>query len=194
MRGDDILQSIMLWIIALAIAALTIAAVVIVRRGLVRLNDDRRQAWAALEAQLAKREELMDRIVQLCARLLHEEHEAIERVTQAVGAVQAAARGQDIPALAAAEKSHQAAVATLFALTGNYPQLTGSQAFAALRDRVVTLDARVSERREQYNLAASMLNMRCSAFPHRFVARSAGVHPAALLGFGDGAPGHAAPP
>lgn len=194
MRGDDILQSIMLWIIALAIAALTIAAVVIVRRGLVRLNDDRRQAWAALEAQLAKREELMDRIVQLCARLLHEEHEAIERVTQAVGAVQAAARSQDIPALAAAEKSHQAAVATLFALTGNYPQLTGSQAFAALRDRVVTLDARVSERREQYNLAASMLNMRCSAFPHRLVARSAGVHPAALLGFGDSAPGHAVPP
>ena len=186
MRADDILEPVMLWIIALAIAALTIAAVIIVRRGLVRLNDDRQRAWAALVAQLAKREELMAQIVRLCARLLHEEHEAI-------GAVQATARGQDIPALAAAEKSHQAAVATLFALTGNYPQLTGSQAFAALRDRVATLDARVSERREQYNLAASMLNMRCSAFPHRLVARSAGVHPAALLGFGDSAPGHVVP-
>ena len=184
MRADDILEPVMLWIIALAIAALTIAAVIIVRRGLVRLNDDRQRAWAALVAQLAKREELMAQIVRLCA---------IERVTQAVGAVQATARGQDIPALAAAEKSHQAAVATLFALTGNYPQLTGSQAFAALRDRVATLDARVSERREQYNLAASMLNMRCSAFPHRLLARSAGVHPAALLGFGDSAPGHVVP-
>jgi LemA protein len=181
----------MLWIIALVIAALFAAAAITIRRGLIRLSGDRRQAWAALEAQLAKREELLSRIVELCARLLHEEHEAIERVTQAVGAVQAAARGEDIPALAAAEKSHQAAVATLFALTGNYPQLTGSKAFAALRDRIATLDARVAERREQYNLAASMLNMRCSAFPHRLVARSAGVHPAALLGFGDSAPGHA---
>jgi LemA protein len=181
----------MLWIIALAIAALIVAAVITTRRGLIRLSDDRQQSWVALEAQLAKREELMARIVELCARLLHEEHEAIERVTQAVGTVRTAARREDIPALAAAEKSHQAAVATLFALTGNYPQLTGSSAFAALRDRVATLDARVSERREQYNLAASMLNMRCSAFPHRLVARSAGVHPAALLGFGDSASGHA---
>jgi LemA protein len=181
----------MLWIIALAIVALIAAAAITARRGLIRLSDERQQAWATLETQLVKREELMARIIELCVRLLHEEHEAVERVTQAVGAVQAAARREDIPALAAAEKSHQAAVETLFALTGNYPQLAGSKAFEALRDRVATLDGRVAERREQYNLAASMLNMRCSAFPHRLVAWSTGVHPAALLDFGDSAPGHA---
>jgi LemA protein len=183
----------MLWIIALAIAALAAAAAITARRRLIRLSDERQQAWAAFEEQLAKREKLMARIVLLCARLLHQEHETIERVTQAVDEVQVAVRHEDIPALAAAEKSHQAAVATLFALTGSYPQLTCSQAFAALRDRVATLDARVSERREQYNLAAILLNMRCRAFPHRLVARSAGVHPAALLGFGDNAPGHMVP-
>ena len=181
----------MLWIIALAIAALIAAAAITARRGLIRLNDDRQQAWAALETQLAKRQELMTMIVGLCARLLHDEHEAIERVTHAADAVQAAVRRGDIPALAAAEKSHQGAVETLFALTGNYPQLAGSKAFEALRERVATLDGRVAHRREQYNLAASMLNMRCSAFPHRLVAWSTGVHPAALLGFGDSAPGHA---
>lgn len=182
----------MLWIIALASATLITAAAIAARRGLIRLSEARREAWAALESQLVKRQELMTRIVELCARLLHDEHESIERVTQAAGAVLTAARTEDIPALAAAEKSHQAAVATLFALAGNYPQLVGSKAFGAIRERIATLDARVAERREQYNLAASVLNLRCSAFPHRLVAWTAGVHPAVLLGFGDSAPGQAA--
>jgi len=182
----------MLWIIALPSAALLAVAAVAVHRGLVRLNDQRQQAWDALEIQLTKRHELITRIVELCARLLHQEHEIIERVTQAAGAVQDAARRADIPALAAAEKSHQAAVATLIALAGNYPQLVDSKAFGALRDRVATLDARVAERREQYNLAASMLNMRCGAFPHRIVAWTLGMPPAAVLGYGDSAPGRTA--
>jgi LemA protein len=171
----------MLWIIALAIAALITAAAIAARRGLIRLCDDRQEAWTALEAQLVKRQELMTRIVELCARLLHYEHEAIERVIHSADAVQAAARCEDIPALAAAEKSHQAAVATLFALTGNYPQLAGSSAFAALRDRVATLDARVAERREQYNAVVSVLNFRCDAFPHRLMSRLLGLRPAPIL-------------
>ncbi len=179
------------WIITLASIALIAAAVVAARRGLVRLNEDRQQAWAALETQLGKRQELITRIVELCARLLHEEHEAIERVTHAADAVLAAARREDIPALAAAEKAHQAAVATLLALTGNYPQLAGSGAFGALRDRVATLDARVADCRERYNLAASILNMRYNAYPYRLVAWSSGVRPAAVLGFGDRASGNA---
>lgn len=181
MKADDILEPIMLWIIALAIAALTAAAAITARRGLIRLCDDRQQAWAALETQLVKRQELMTGIVELCARLLHDEHEAIERVTHAADAVLAAARRAEIPALAAAEKSHQAAVATLFALTGNYPQLAGSRAFAALRDRVATLDARVAERREQYNAVVSVLNFRCDAFPHRLMSRMLGLRPAPIL-------------
>lgn len=171
----------MLWIIALAIVALIAAAAITARRGLIRLNDERQQAWAALEAQLAKRQELMTRIVGLCARLLHEEHEAIERIIHAADAVQAAVRNGDIPALAAAEKSHRAAVETLFAITGNYPQLAGSKAFTALRDRVATLDGRVAERREQYNAVASVLNFRCDAFPNRLVSRMLGLRPVPIL-------------
>lgn len=194
MKTDDILEAAMLWIIALTSAALIAAAAIAARRGLIQLSENRQEAWAALETQVVKRQELITRIVELCASLLHYEHEAIERVTHAASAVLVAARREDIPALAAAEKAHQAAVATLFALTGNYPQLTGSKAFGALRDRVATLDARVAERREQYNLAASVLNLRCGAFPHRLVAWSTGVQPAALLGFGDSAPGQAVSP
>ncbi|MGH8250373.1 MAG: LemA family protein [Steroidobacteraceae bacterium] len=177
----------MAWIIVLALAglaalaALAAAVAVTARRGLVELQDARQGAWAALESQLVKRQELMERIVLLCSRALAYEGEALARATHAGAAVISAARRADTPALAAAEMTHEAAVAFLLELAGNHPQLADSQAFAALRERIGILDARVAERREQYNSVASVLNVRRSAFPHRLVARTLGLEPAAFL-------------
>jgi LemA protein len=177
----------MAWIIVLALAALAafaaLAAVVAItaRRGLVELQVARQEAWRALETQLVKRQELMTRIVELCSRALAYEGEALARASQSGAAVIAAARRADIPALAAAEMSHDAAIAFLLTLAGNHPQLADSQAFAALRERIGTLNARVAERREQYNAVVSVLNFRRDVFPHRIVARALGLRPAAFL-------------
>jgi LemA protein len=171
----------MAWILVLALAALAAAVVSAARRGLRNLQDSRQEAWAALEAQLLKRQELMIQIVGLCLRLMRHEHDALERVSTTGSAVIAAARRSNIPALAAADKTHRAAAAALFQLAANYPKFSASSAFAALRERARTLDARVDEKREQYNAAVSMLNFRCQAFPYSVVARSMGLQPAGFL-------------
>jgi LemA protein len=167
----------MAWLLLLALAALAAAVVAAARRGLARLQDSREGAWGALEKQLVKRHELMIQIVGLCARLMKYERATLERVTTSGSAVIAAARRGDMPALAAADKTQRAAAAALFDLAANYPQFGTSAAFRALRDRAATLDARVDERREQYNSAASMLNLRCQAFPYSLVARTMGLRP-----------------
>ncbi|HXV40014.1 MAG TPA: LemA family protein [Steroidobacteraceae bacterium] len=171
----------MAWIIVPAIAALALAAAVLIRRGLLRLERDTRAAWDALAAQLGKRGELMTRIVELCGRLMHEEPETLERARMATLAVLAAISRADVPALAAAEEQHRAATGDLLTVAGSYPQLATSTAFAALVARVDELDARVAARREQYNAAASLLNLRCATFPHRLAARALGFRPAGLL-------------
>jgi LemA protein len=171
----------MAWLLLLAIAALAAAVAAAARRGLDALQDSRHAAWAALESQLVKRHELMIRIVGLCARLMKYERDSLERVTTSGSAVIAAVRRNNMPALAAADKSHRAAAAALFALAENYPQFGKSAAFAALRDRAATLDARVDERREAYNDAVSVLNFRCEAFPYSLVARTMGLRPSAFL-------------
>jgi len=171
----------MAWILLLALAALAAAAVAAARRGLANLQDTRQEAWAALEAQLVKRQELMIQIVGLCSRLMRYERDALERVSIAGSAVIAAARRANVPALAAADKTHRSAVAALFEHAASYPQFSTSKAFKALRQRAVTLDARVDEKREQYNGAVSLLNFRCRAFPFSLVARTMGVRPAAFL-------------
>jgi LemA protein len=171
----------MAWILLLALAALAAAVVAAARRGLANLQDSRQEAWAALETQLFKRQELMIQIVGLCSRLMRYERDTLERVSTAGSAVVAAARRSNIPALVAADKTHRAAVAALFQLAANYPQFSTSAAFAALRDRARTLDARVDEKREQYNSTASVFNFRCQAFPYSVVARTMGMRPAGLL-------------
>lgn len=164
-----------------AFAALAIAIAVLIRRGLLRLDRDVREAWNALVAQHGKRAELMTRILELCGRLMRDEPETIERARLAGLAVLAAASRDDVPALAAAEEAHRAATGDLLTIAGSYPQLATSTAFAALVSRVDELDARVAARREQYNAAASLFNVRCGAMPHRVVARLAGMRPAELL-------------
>lgn len=171
----------MTWIIAPALAALAVAAAVLIRRGLSRLDQDAREAWDALVTQIGKREELMSRIVELCQRLMHEEPETLERARMATMAVLAAASRADISALAAAEEQHRAAAGDLLTIAGSYPQLATSTAFAALVSRVDELDARVAARREQYNAAASLLNLRCATFPHRLAARALGFRAVELL-------------
>ena len=164
-----------------AIAALAVAAAVLIRRGLLRLDQGTREAWDALATQLGKREELMTRIIELCGRLMHEEPETLERARMATLAVLAATSRADISALAAAEEQHRAATGDLLTVAGSYPQLASSTSFAALVARVDELDARVAARREQYNAAASLLNLRCATFPHRLAAQALGFRPAGLL-------------
>jgi LemA protein len=171
----------MVWLIVCALAALAVAAAIGIRRGLRRLEREVREAWGALEAQLRKREELMTRIIELCGRLMREEPETLERARAAGIAVLAAASRADIPALAAALEAQRTASGDLLTVAGGYPQLAGSAAFAALVARVDELDSRVAARREQYNGAASLMNLRCAAFPHRLAVRPFGFTPAHLL-------------
>jgi LemA protein len=171
----------MAWILMLAFAALAAAVVAAAHRGLSNLQDSHERAWTMLEAQLVKRHEHMIRIVGLCARLMKYERDTIDRVTTTGSAVIAAARRHNMPALAAADKSYRIAAGALFTLASNYPQFGTSAAFTALRERAATLEARVDDKREQYNGAVSVLNFRCQTFPHRWVARSMGLRPAPFL-------------
>ena len=169
------------WILLLALAALAAAVAAAARRGLANLQDSREEAWQALETQLEKRHAHMIRIVGLCGRLMKYERDALDRVSSSGSAVIAAARRGNMPALAAADKTYRAAAEALFRLADNYPQFGTSRAFGSLRERAMTLDRRVDERRERYNGVVSVLNVRCGAFPYSIVARSMRMRPAAYL-------------
>jgi hypothetical protein len=164
-----------------ALAATAATAAVAVRRGLLKLRNDVDEAWHKFVLQLEKRQYHVTAVTTLCSRLMRQEQEILNRVTDTGLAVLAAAAREDIPALATAEKAQHAAVATLIGHAGNYPQFARSRAFGALVDRLATLDGRVAERREHYNEAANLLNLRCGVFPNRLVAQFSGFGRTDLL-------------
>lgn len=171
----------MSWVIVLAIAALIALFAFLVRSSLYRLHDAVRQSWSGLDALLLERHDLLPKLVDLCARHMPYEPEASERVMRADAAVFLAATREDIPALAAAEMALRAAVAALLAVAENYPKLCADLDFLEMREHVTCIDAAIAERRELYNSAVNLLNVRSRAFPHRIIAHAAGFRPAALF-------------
>ncbi|MEX2151421.1 MAG: LemA family protein [Steroidobacteraceae bacterium] len=167
----------MAWIIVPVLAALAATAAsgaFAVRRGLFRLQSDVDLAWREFAQQLRKRQEFVTAVTALCSRLMRHEQQTLERVIESGRAMMAAVERADIPALAGAEKAQHAAVAMLIDQAGVYPQFARSRAFGALVGRLATLDGRVAERRERYNAAAGLLNLRRNAFPNRWVADLSG--------------------
>ncbi|HLG52720.1 MAG TPA: LemA family protein [Steroidobacteraceae bacterium] len=171
----------MVWLIVLAIATILAILAIVIRSGLMRVRGQVRQSWSGLDAILIERHDLLPGLLDSCARHMQYEQEALERVSRADTAVIMAAAREDIAALAAAEKTLQDSIARLLALADNYPQLCADPAFPGLRGRIGQLDEAIDERREHYNLAANLQNIRSHAFPHRLVARFIGLQPAALF-------------
>ena len=171
----------MAWLIVLAIAALLAILATVIRSGLMRVRGEVRQSWSNLDVLLVERHDLLPGFVESCAHHMRYEQEALTRVSRASAAVIVAAGREDVPALSAAEKSLQDAIARLLVLADNYPRLSADPAFPGLRDRIGQLDDAIRERREHYNFAANLHNVRSHSFPHRIMARLIGIHPAALL-------------
>ena len=171
----------MIWVIVPAIAVLLAFFAILVRSGLLRLRESVHQSWASLDSLLLERHDLLAKLIDLCGRHMRYEQDVLERVSRAAATTFDAAAREDIPALAAAEKTIRSSVAGLLALAENYPALCREPGFLQLRERVLCADAAIIERRELYNSAVNLLNVRGQAFPHRLVARAIGFHAEALF-------------
>jgi len=59
----------------------------------------------------------------------------------------------------------------LFAVVENYPELKASESFQTLRNRIVSLEESITDRREFYNESANIHNTRIEQFPDLIIAR-----------------------
>jgi len=171
----------MTWVIVPAIAALLALFAILARNGLLQLRDSVHRSWVSLDSLLLERHDLLAEFVELCTRHMRYEQDVLERVARADAATFGAAAREDIPALAAAEMLLRASVTSLLALAENYPVLCAEAGFIALRERVLCVGVAIIERRELYNSAVNLLNVRSQTFPHRLVARAIGLHAEVLF-------------
>ena len=90
------------------------------------------------------------------------QHEAqtLERVIAARGAVASARAESDVKGVGRAETALRAGLGQLFALAENYPDLKASESFQHLQERITGLENGIADRRELYNAAVNINNVR----------------------------------
>jgi LemA protein len=175
----------MVVVLLLFLALLVVAAVYIVRvyNGLVALRANVRKAWANIDVLLTQRHDELPKRVETCKRYMGYEQETLERVMQARAAVFKAQGKGDVQAVGAAEQQLREGLGRLFAVAENYPDLKADQSFRHLQSRITELEESIADRRELYNEAVNLNNIRIQTFPDLIVARMFDFQQSSLLEF-----------
>jgi LemA protein len=144
-----------------------------------------RKAWANIDVLLTQRHEELPKLVETCKRYMAYEQETLERVMQARAAVFKAQGSGDVAALGAAEEQLRQGLGRLFAVAEGYPELKADQGFRHLQTRVTELEESIADRRELYNEAVNLNNIRIQTFPDVLVARMFEFKASGLLEFSE---------
>jgi LemA protein len=91
-------------------------------------------------------------------------------VIEARSRVQTARETQNIPALGQAEGALRAGLGQIFAIAEAYPELKTNESFMQLQTRITALENGIADRRELYNEAVNINNVRIEQFPDSIVA------------------------
>ena len=172
--------------VAVIVVLILLAAyAVVLYNALVRLKHGVSKAWANIDVLLKQRHEELPKLVETCKQYMQHERGTLAAVIAARSAVASARERHDVGALGQAETGLRAGLGQLFALAENYPQLKANESFQHLQQRISGLENGIADRRELYNEAVNLNNVRIEQFPDLIIARLCAFKEAMLLEFGD---------
>ena len=159
------------WIL---IAVILVIAVVAISQynGLVRLNVGVDEAFAQIEVQLQRRNDLIPNLVETVKGYAAHEKETFERVVNARAAATSAHSVQEV---AAADGQVTQALRGLLAVAESYPDLKASSNFMSLQEELAGTENKVSFARQYYNDNVRQLNATIKAVPGMWFAGLAKV-------------------
>ncbi|PPC93342.1 MAG: LemA family protein [Methylotenera sp.] len=143
---------------------------VLTYNSLVNIKNNVEKAWANIDVVLKQRNDELPKLIDTCKIYMAHEAQTLEKVTQARMGVDTARQTQDLANLSQAEAGLQASLGGLFAVAENYPDLKADQTFLNLQGRITGLENQIADRREFYNDAVAINNVRIRQFPDMIVA------------------------
>lgn len=152
---------------------------------LVQIKHNVDQAWSNIDVLLKQRHDELPKLVELCRQYQKFEQETLEKIMRARHSVQQARERQDLGALGAAETQLRAGLGGLFAVVENYPELRSNERFQQLESRITSLEEAIADRREFYNAAVNINNVRMEQFPTSLLAGMANMRQRRLLKFSE---------
>lgn len=173
------------WLVVGAGLVVVLVYAITLYNQLVSVKHGVSRAWSNIDVLLRQRHEELPKLVEACRQYMQYEQATLERVISARNAVGQARDRSDIRSLGEAETALRSGLGQLFALAENYPQLQASSSFQHLQERISGLETGIADRRELYNAAVNINNVRIEQFPDVLIARLFNFREADLLRFSE---------
>lgn len=170
-------------LILLAVVVVVLSFAIFIYNNLVALKHNVSKSWSNIDVLLKQRHDELPKLVEVCKRYMQYEQETLEKITQARSAVMNARSDGDIQQLGQAESQLRMGLGHLFALAENYPDLKANSSFQELQARITQLENGIADRREVYNEAVNLNNVRIEQFPDVIIARLFNFKDFSLLEF-----------
>ena len=153
--------------ILLALVVMALVASITIYNRLVRNRQMVQEGWSGIDVQLKRRADLIPNLIEAVKGYMGHERGVLEKVTELrAESLKAASVGDK----AKAEGALGAALANLFAVAENYPDLKASQNFIQLQQSLADIEEQIQLSRRYYNGAVRNLNILVASFPSNVVA------------------------
>lgn len=145
--------------------------------GLIKLRNNRENAFANIDVQLKQRFDLVPQIVSTVKGYASHEKEVLEKVTAARAA---AMNAQTIDEKVAADKALSGALSGLRVSLEAYPELKANENFLQLQNELSDIENKLAAARRFFNSSTKELNNAVETFPSNIVAGMFGFKRAAM--------------
>ena len=164
----------MTFLIVAGVVVLIVIVLATMYNGLVRLNQQAKEAWSDITVQLKRRYDLIPNLISAVKGYAKHEREVFEKVTEArANALNAQSKG-DVKETAKAENQFEAALKSIFAVSENYPQLRATENFQKLQDELTDTEDKIMASRRFYNGVVRDFNTKRKTVPTSIFANMLG--------------------
>jgi LemA protein len=153
--------------IILGIVLLLVLMCIGIYNSLIKLRNNRENAFANIDVQLKQRHDLIPQLVAAVKGYAEHEKELLTRVTEArAAAMQATGINDKIQA----ENQLSSALAGLKVSLEAYPYLKANQNFLQLQNEISDIENKLAATRRYFNTATRELNNKVQTFPSNILA------------------------
>ena len=157
----------MVTLIVIAVVVVLVLCFISMYNGLVKLRNNRENAFANIDVQLKQRYDLVPQLVSTVKGYASHEKDVLEKVTAARAAAMSA---MTIDEKVAADKAMSSALSGLKVSLEAYPELKANQNFLQLQTELADIENKLAAARRFFNSATREFNNACEVFPSNIIA------------------------
>jgi LemA protein len=156
-------------VIAVLVVLILIGTFVSIYNVLVTLSNNVKKAWADIDVLLEKRHDMLGKLMDTVSGYAKYERSVLTQVTKARTAWMGAQKGT-VQNKIDASNQISTALKSIFAVAENYPDLKADNNFMQLQQAITEIESQIADRREFYNDAVNLFNIRIQQIPYTFFA------------------------